>query len=244
MLDFLLYASYVGALYGLIKVVYDMFTKKKWRDVRKSHEFIILTTSILVVTCFYIPWSSFNYGQQKTKIVYIDSSKLKQAKRPNVKPLSVQRETVYIKPASIRHFKPIPIVTRDTFTKIPANGIVSTGANAHNVAGTGNHVGINGDVYINADKTLTEAGLKDVYYKVEDIRKKFNTQKALSIGSYNYCNAELIQQQLADYFSSKGYAVSTGGQIMSGGNSPMVFGFEYNHTTDLSMITVDLGYFK
>ena len=70
--NIILYISYVGTLYGLIKIVYDMIMRKKWVDIRKSHEFIILMISVVISTCFFIPWGKFYYGDEKPKIVYIE----------------------------------------------------------------------------------------------------------------------------------------------------------------------------
>ncbi|MDB5032578.1 hypothetical protein [Mucilaginibacter sp.] len=70
-MDFLLYFSYVGALYGLLKVIYDMYKSKKWVVIRKSHEFVILIISVIVATCFSIPWSKIHYGDEKPKIIYV-----------------------------------------------------------------------------------------------------------------------------------------------------------------------------
>jgi hypothetical protein len=61
-MDILLYLSYVGAIYGLLKVIYDMYKSKKWDEIRKSHEFVILIISVIVATCFFIPRSNFHFS--------------------------------------------------------------------------------------------------------------------------------------------------------------------------------------
>ncbi|QHS57486.1 hypothetical protein GWR56_18755 [Mucilaginibacter sp. 14171R-50] len=70
-MDYLLYLSYIGALYGLFKVLYDMYKSKKWIEIRKSPEFVIMIISVAIVTCFFIPWSKFHFGDVKPRIVYV-----------------------------------------------------------------------------------------------------------------------------------------------------------------------------
>lgn len=52
-----------------------MIIKKKWIDIFKSPEFIILIVSISIVTCCYIPWNKFHYGDVPQNVVYVDTSK-------------------------------------------------------------------------------------------------------------------------------------------------------------------------
>jgi len=104
MLDLLLYLSYVGAVYGIIKVIFDMSKKRKWDDIRKSHEFFILLISVIVVTCFFIPWDKFHYGDEKPKIIYVRAP-LKTTDTLKSLPIKVQKETIYI---ATQKLKPIP----------------------------------------------------------------------------------------------------------------------------------------
>ena len=147
--EIILYISYVGAVYGLFKVIYDLVKRKKWSDIRKSHEFVILIISIIVAACFFTPWNKFHYGDQSVKIIYKDTSK--KAITPINKPDSNKKQVISpLSEKSPAKHNPKRQVKMDTAKKLlipPVNGIVSTGANAHNVTGTGNQVGVNGDIY-------------------------------------------------------------------------------------------------
>src|SRR6185312_3007682 len=181
-MDFILYLSFVGALYGLIKVIYDMVIRKKWRDILRSHEFIILLVSIVIAGCFFIPWSKFHYGDQQVKTVYVDSSKNKPQKQLKTK---VHADTPQNTADSSSYFDTTKLKQkhRHIALKVPAikkvdttgHAVTQTNQRGDNVSGNkdghyfnggaGNQYNapiVNGNVNVNTTRQLTEGELNSL----------------------------------------------------------------------------------
>jgi hypothetical protein len=196
------------AIYEAIIIGYKMIKGKKIKDVIKSAEFYILIAAILLTVCFYFPWRELHYGDQKPKIVYVDRAKFRLTKKQHSNTAKEKPEPILVTissnlPKQPYHKKALSTASKPTIST-PNNGIVSTGENAHNVAGIGNYVGINGNLYLNEEKILKESYLSSLYQQSEDLRKKYNIPKAISVALMN-SNEVKIQNQIIKYFLDRGY---------------------------------------
>lgn len=123
------------------------------------------------------------------------------------------------------------------------NGVSIQGNGNHVVAGTGNNVGVNGDLYINAEKTLTPSGLAMVNKSVDSIRTLYKLPKVINIMMYPYCNAPNMVHQLVEYFNNNGYEATGGGTVLDAG--PMIVGFSYDRVgSPFLAIEVNVGRFN
>ncbi|MBS1533317.1 MAG: carboxypeptidase regulatory-like domain-containing protein [Bacteroidetes bacterium] len=86
----------------------------------------------------------------------------------------------------------------------------------HIVSGTGNNVGINGDVNINAEKRLGSDYLELIYNYVEDLvrNKNFDGNNIVVTREQN-CNYPRIVKQIVSYLNSKGFKATEGYEMRS-----------------------------
>ena len=111
--------------------------------------------------------------------------------------------------------------SKDTSKSKTNNSINVTGDKNHVVGGTGNFVGINGDVYVNAEKKLSDNYLKNIGDAVDFLVQKKNFDKnAIEVMTLQYCNYPDISQQIIDYLKKRGYTSEEG----FGFRSPVVKG--------------------
>lgn len=207
MATLLLIITCVGTVYSVIKVFHDIIIHKAWKDIRNSHEFKILIISIISTIIILFPWSKVHYGNSESKIVYVDSSKLKKVKKEDIKPIIAKNETVFIKQEAPRYFKGSPKKITGIPKKVlipPVNGVISTGSNAHNVAGTGNHVDVNGDQYNGIkQRHLTDAILLSILTQLskdKSIRINFTFTAAGDKELLDYAN-EIVNALLKNGYS-------------------------------------------
>lgn len=227
MLNVILYLSYVGTLYGLIKVIYDMFKRKTLKAILSSHEFSILIASAIIAICFFIPWNKFHYGDEKPKIVRVYLADPPPIKNHPIPPMPTKTDSIINRPK--KHRKSITIskqVSKKVDTakkeaKVDNSIAVQNSPNSHIVGGIGNQVGVNGDVNINTKYHLDDAGLARVFNAVDSLVKNKNFDKnKIVVYTENYSNGTDITDQLVVYFNQRGYhthgAMAMSGRIIQG----------------------------
>ncbi|MDR3695635.1 hypothetical protein [Mucilaginibacter sp.] len=188
------------------------------------------------ITCLvyllFINWSKFHYGDEKPKIIYIDSSK-----KENIKSITPKTETVYVKQKTVYplkyNYKKNSDITKKQLTP-PTNGIISTGANAHNVAGTGNNIGINGDYNV-----VSKLPQREVDDKTIDELLGHNPNH-LPIKITYYPNNECFKlySELNIKLTARGYKVTFISRWNSMGNDKISSNVEYFNTDSIFYITI------
>lgn len=225
-----------------------MFKKKTWIDIRNSHEFIILLIAVVVVTCFFMPWSKFHYGDQKTKIVYVHELPKSTILKPDTtkqqhrdkkikreKHISMfDREVVTVRTIPPKEDTPKRDVNKDN--SVSANN----SPNSHIVGGAGNQVGVNGDVNINSERKLSDDLMALVFNSVDNmVKNKGFNKNNISIFPEPYNNAPTVPSQVMIYFRERGYQLGT---FMGVDNRPTIKGLMID--TSRKRITIIIGLFQ
>ncbi len=184
---------------------------------------------------------------KQSKATIIDIQKMQ-------KPITVEKETLKAQlPVKKAKFKSAPAFSRRVNQKrvdspklskiLPlVNPINVNGNNNHIVGGTGNNVGVNGDVNINDDARLSDEAMNWLFNWIDNkIKNQGFKIGNLSISTEPYSNAPNLPSQIISYFKKRGYTIDSFGLVFSGG--PMIEGV-YIDTGKMPKINIIIGHFK
>ena len=241
MLEFLFWFGVVVNAGAFIEMCFKLYKNKSMKAAIKSPYGRFFLYTFLITCLIYISlidWSKFHHDDAKLKpIVKIIHDTIKTTEQKTDTSVINDRPHKY-RPMPIptdHHSLPQPVdaskkqLTEDNSLKVDRS------------PGSINVAGKNNNVYVNAEKKLTEAGLLMVKKSVDSVRSIYKIPKVISIGSYGNCNAPLMLGQLEDYFNQLGYHVDGGGSAMS---NIFRYGFIYGRMADSTRVTLDLGFFK
>lgn len=127
---------------------------------------------------------------------------------------------------------------KDQPTGVSGNGVVSTGANAHVVAGSNNNVAINGDVFVNTGFELTDVIKGEILSVITNSKKRFNvTSNCLTINNTQYYNGGgKFLNELEQFLVSKGFEIKSHA-LIPGNFNGLLF------TSSENCLDLNIGYF-
>jgi hypothetical protein len=141
---------------------------------------------------------------------------------------------------------------KDTTKSKGINSTNVTGNNNHVVGGSGNSVGVNGDINVNTEKKLADNYLLAIGTYVDNLIKDKNFDgNNIIVLTESYCNYPGVTQQIIDYLKNKDYKATEGFATTAPAinevkidTSQRHTGYQLNKTVSKKVITIYVGRFK